>query len=227
MKDELCSGGSKVRVENTKNEGKSSFLDRFIDGFISALKISGNSDLFLGIFIILEGFCLIFAPSLFMVCIIIGTLIGFTYIIELFFDIVRGRLKVRSLLQQICIILILIVAGIFLILMAFDSKLVLNVDRIAVCVTTIVDGVKNLIDINKLEKHLLPRVIFAILSLVYINYGVIYAFLGGDSTSFFGTVMHGVVFIFLGVTDLWFYSHVSKTRRLSKPSGTDNKCKNA
>ena len=216
MKDDTKSKVSKEQV---------SFFDRFIDGFINALKISGSSDLFLGIFIIIEGLCLIFAPSLFVVCIVIGTLIGFTYVIELFFDIVRGRLKVRSLLQQICIILILIVAGIFLVLMAFDPKLVLNVDRIAVCVTTIVDGVKNLVDINKLEKHILPRVIFATLSLVYINYGIVYAFLGGDSTSFFGTVMHGVVFIFLGVTDLWFYNHVSKTRRLSEPSGAENKCK--
>ena len=199
-----------------------SFLGRFLDGFVNSLKISGNSDLFLGIFIILEGLCLIFTPSLFTICIVIGTIIGFTWLIELVVDIIRGRQKVRSLLQQILIILILLIAGFFLVLMLLDGRLALNVDRIAVCVTTIIDGVKNLIDTNKYEKRLLPRILFSILSLVYINYGLIYSFMGGDGlTSFFTTSMHGVVFILLGLTDLWFYYFVTKTRRLPK-TPTDN-----
>lgn len=110
--------------------------------------------------------------------------------------------------------------------MMFDSRLELNVDRIAVCVTTILDGAKNLNDTNKYEKRILSRILFTILSLVYINYGIVYAFLGGDITSFFSTIIHGVVFISLGLTDLWFYFHVSKkTRRLPDPSD-DKKEKN-
>ena len=203
------------KAQKTKNNP--SFFDRFLDGFVNSLKISGSSDLFLGIFVILEGLCLIFTPSLFTICIVIGAIIGFTWLIELIVDIIRGRKKVRSLLQQILIILILLIAGFFLILMLLDNKLVLNVDRIAVCTTTIIDGIKNLIDINKYEKRLLPRILFSILSLVYINYGLIYSFMGGDGlTSFFTTGMHGVVFIFLGLTDVWFYYFVTKTRRLPK-----------
>ena len=197
----------------------SNLLVRFLNGFVDSLKLSGNSDLFLGIFIILEGLCLIFAPSLFSICIIIGTVMGFTWLIELVVDILQGQKKVRSLLQQILIILILIIAGIFLILMSIDSRLALNVDRIAVCVTTIIDGVKNFLDANKYEKRILPRIFFSILSLVYINYGLVYLFIGGDGmTSFFTTGMHGFVFISLGLTDLWFYFFVSKTRRLPDKS---------
>ena len=200
--------------KGSRTENNPSFFDRFLDGFVDSLKISGSSDLFLGIFVILEGLCLIFAPSLFIVCIIIGTIIGFTWLIELIVDIIRGRKKVRSLLQQILIILILLIAGFFLILMSIDNNLMLNVDRIAVCATTIIDGIKNLIDANRYGKRLFPRIFFSILSLIYINYGVIYLFIGGGNpTSFFTTWMHGIVFIFLGLTDLWFYYFVSKTRR--------------
>ena len=209
--------------KKAKTKKDSSLFDRFLDGFVNSLKISGSSDLFLGIFIILEGLCLLFVPSIFPVCIVIGTIIGFTWLIELIVDIIRGRQKVRSLLQQILIILILIIAGFFLILMLLDDKLVLNVDRIAVCATTIIDGIRNLIDINKYEKRLLPRILFSVLSLVYINYGLIYSFMGGDGlTSFFTTGMHGVVFILLGLTDLWFYYFVTKNRRLPKPSADNN-----
>ena len=212
-------------TKNSKTKKEPSLFERFLDGFVNSLKISGSSDLFLGIFVILEGLCLIFAPSLFVICIVIGAMIGFTWLIELVVDIIRGRKKVRSLLQQILIILILLVAGFFLILMLIDERLVLNVDRIAVCSTTIIDGIKNLIDINKNEKRILPRIIFSILSLVYVNYGLIYSFMGGDGmTSFFTTGMHGVVFIFLGATDLWIYFFVTKTRRLPEPS--DSKAKN-
>ena len=118
----------------------------------------------------------------------------------------------------------IIAFGLFLILMQIDSRLALNVDRITVCATTIIDGIKNLIDTNKYEKRLLPRILFSILSLVYINYGLIYSFMGGDGlTSFFTTTMHGVVFIFLGITDLWFYYFVTKTRRLSKTPSSNHK----
>ena len=209
------------KTQKTKNNPN--LFDRFLDGFVNALKISVNSDLFLGVFIILEGLCLLFAPSLFVICIVIGTMIGFAWLIELIVDIIRGRQKVRSLLQQILIILILLIAGVFLILMLLDSRLALNVDRIAVCTTTIIDGIKNFIDINKYEKRPLPRILFSILSLVYINYGLIYSFMGGDGlTSFFTTSMHGVVFILLGITDLWFYYFVTKTRRLPKASTNKN-----
>ena len=167
---------------------------------------------------------MIFVPSLFSICIIVGTVIGFTWLIKLIVGILQGRKKVRSLLQQILIILILIIAGVFLILMLIDGRLALNVDRIAVCVTTIIDGVKNFLDANKYGKQILPRVFFNILNLVYINYGLVYLFIGGDGmTSFFTTGMHGLVFISLGLTDLWFYFFVSKTRRLPDKSSNSSK----
>lgn len=213
---------SKKNSKTPKN-----FFERFMDGFISALIISGNSDLFLGIFIVLEGICLILVPSLFSICIIIGTVIGFTWLIELVFDIISGRKKIRNAIQQICIILIMIVAGFFLVLMLIDQRLVLNVDRIAVCVTTIVDGFRNLIDAIKSKESTSSKILIGLLCLVYINYGLVYAFLGGDGmTSFFTTGMHGVVFIFLGLTDLWFYFFVTKTRRLPKLAETSKKKKN-
>jgi hypothetical protein len=208
-------------VSKTAKKGKASTkenttrFDRFIDGFIDALKISCNSDLFLGIFIIIEGLCLLIAPSFFSVCVVIGTVIGFTWLIELAFDIIRGRKKVQSVLQQFCLVFILLIAGFAGILMLLDERLMLNVDRIAVCVTTIIDGFRNLIDINKSGKRFLPLLVFGLLNLVYINYGLIYLFIGGDGlSSFFTTGMHGVVFIFMGLTDLWFYFGVSKTRRI-------------
>ena len=102
--------------------------------------------------------------------------------------------------------------------MLLGSRLMLNVDRIAVCTTMIIDGVKNLIDANKYEKRIIPRIILSILSLIYINYGLIYSFMGGDGlTSFLTTGMHGVVFIFMGITDLWFYYFVTKARRIKPP----------
>ena len=216
----MANQSKNTRKNKSRNASKTkkNFLYRFLDGFVNALKLSGNSDLFLGVFIILEGLCLIFAPSLFPVFIIIGTVIGFTWLIELVVDIITGRQRIRSILQHICILLILLISGCFAILLLFDSRLMISVDRIAVTTTTIIDGFRNMNDIYKFEKRSLPRFIVTLLCLVYINYGLAYAFLGGDGlTSFFTTTMHGVVFIFLGLTDLWFYFFVTKTRRVSKP----------
>ena len=197
-----------------------------MNGFMSALKISENSDLFLGIFIILEGICLIFNPSLFPICIIIGTVIGFAWLIELIYDIIKGKKRVRSLLQQMCILIVLLVSGFFLVLMLIDSRLSLNIDRIAVCSTTIIDGVRSLIDAIRYEKRIVPKIIICVLCLVYINYGLVYSFMGGDGlTSFFTTGMHGVVFICLGLTDIWFYYLLPFNRRLPKSDKNRDKKK--
>lgn len=110
--------------------------------------------------------------------------------------------------------LILLISGVVAILLLIDSRLMLNVDRIAVTTTTIIDGIRNMNGIYKFEKRSLPRFIVTLLCLVYINYGLAYIFLGGDGlTSFFTTTMHGVVFIFLGLTDLWFCFFVTKSGR--------------
>ena len=93
----MANQSKNTRKNKSRNASKTkkNFLYRFLDGFVNALKLSGNSDLFLGVFIILEGLCLIFAPSLFPVFIIIGTVIGFTWLIELVVDIITGRQKLN------------------------------------------------------------------------------------------------------------------------------------
>ena len=184
------------------NSGK---LDRFIDGFISVLKIAGSSDLFLGIFVVLEGFSLIFVRELFPAFVVLSIMIAFAFAIEWFFDIIRHRRTVWSVLQQICITLILAALITYCLLMIFDDLFRLNIDRVLVCATTIADGIKNLVHTIKVERRLVPRIIFILLSLVYINYGLVYCFLGGGEISLFDTVMHGIVFIFCGLTNIWLY----------------------
>ena len=202
----------KPSVKTVRNDKKYPRLNRVIDNLISALKIAGNSDLFLGIFIILEGLSLIFIPAIFPIFIALSILIAFAFAIELFFDLARHKRTIRSVLQQICITLILATLILYCFLMVFDDIFRLNVDRILVCATTIADGIKNLIKTIKIEKQPTPRTIFILLSLVYINYGAVYCFLGGE-TNFFTTTMHGVVFIFCGLTDIWIYLRNPKNKR--------------
>ena len=187
-------------------------LNRFIDGFIRALKVAGSSDLFLGIFIILEGLSLMIAPGIFPVLIVLSVLIAFAFAIEWFFDIFRLKRTVWSVLQQICILLIVLALCFFGFLMLFDGHFRFNADRILVCSTTIADGIKNLIHTIKVEKKLLPRIILILLNLVYINYGAVYLFVGGDPTSFYNTTMHGVVFMFCGFTNIWLYCRDPKNK---------------
>ena len=205
----------KDEVQKKDNPSK---VDRFIDGFIRALKIAGGSDLFLGIFVVIEGFSLIFVPALFPACIALSIIIAFTFAIEWFFDIIRHRRTVWSVLQQICIVLILIALIVYCFLMIFDDLFRLNIDRVLVSATTIGDGLKNLIHAVKVEKRIIPRIICILLSLVYINYGIIYCFLGGE-VNFFTTIMHGVVFIFCGLTNVWLYYRDPKNKdSIKKPS---------
>ena len=176
-----------------------------MDSFIRVLKIVGNSDFFLGLFLIVEGLCLILAQALFPVCVVISILIAFTFAIEWFFDIIRHRRNVWSVLQQICILIILILLIVYCFLMIFDERFNNEVIRVIVSATTIADGIKNLIRTIKDEKAIVPRVIFIILNAVCINYGIVFIFLGGAMTNFFTTTMHGVVFIYCGLTDLWLF----------------------
>ena len=192
------------KSDNSKNKSESSWLDRFIDGFIRALKVAGSSDLFLGIFVILEGLSLIFVPVLFPVFIVLSIMVAFAFAIEWFFDIIRHRRTVWSTLQQICIVAILAALIVYAFLMIFDDLFRLNADRVLVAATTIADGIKNLVHTIKIEKRFWPRLFLILLNLVYINYGVIYCFLGGE-VNFFTTTMHGIVFTFCGFTNVWLH----------------------
>ena len=197
---------------------KTQKVNRFIDGFIAALKKAGDSDLFFGIFLILEGLSLMIAPPIFVVFVVISILIVFAFAIEIFFDIIRHRRTVQSKIQQICFIAILIVLAIYGILMLIDGKFRLNVDRLIVCGTTIADGIKNLIHSVKIEKRLIPRIIMIIMCLICINYGVVYLFLGGTDAITFTTTMHGVIFIFCGIINLWLFQQDPLKKRLEKSS---------
>ena len=61
---------------------KTQKVNRFIDGFIAALKKAGDSDLFFGIFLILEGLSLMIAPPIFVVFVVISILIVFAFAID-------------------------------------------------------------------------------------------------------------------------------------------------
>ena len=191
--------------DSPKQKNNPSKLDKFIDGAIAAFKIAGSSDLFLGIFLILEGISLAYVRALFPVFVVLSIIIAFAFAIEWFFDIIRHRRTVWSVLQQICITLILVALAVYCFLMIFDDLFRLNVDRVLVCATTIADGIKNLIHTIKVEKSLVPRIFFIILSIMYINYGVAYCLMGGGEISIFNTLMHGAVFTFCGATNIWLY----------------------
>ena len=196
-----------------KQSSKKDKVNKFIDGFIKALKIAGSSDLFLGIFIILEGICLIALPALFPVCIVISIMVSFAFAIECFFDLARKKRSIKSKLQQACILIIIIALAIYCVLLIFDDLFRMNMDRVLVCATTIIDGIKNLIHTIKVEKKPLPKILFSILSLIYVNYGVVYLFLGGNPTTSFSTVLHGIVFLFCGATNIWLYYRDPKNKQ--------------
>lgn len=199
------SGDSKKKSNPTK-------LDKFIDGAISAFKTAGSSGLFLGVFLILEGISLAYVRALFPIFVVMSIIIAFAFAIEWFFDIIRHRRTVWSVLQQICIVLILAALAVYCFLMIFDDYFRLNVDRVLVCATTIADGTKNLVHTIKVEKNILPRIVFIALSVMYINYGLSYLLLGGGEISLFNTVMHGFVFVLCGITDIWLYYRDPKNK---------------
>ena len=194
---------------------KNRTLDKIIDGIILALKVVGSNDLFFGIFLILEGLCAMFFWDFFPVFVALSVVIIFSFAIEWFFDIIRHRRTVWSVLQQICITLILAALIFFCFLMLFDDKFRIEFDRIIICITTIVDGIKKLQHTIKVEKNPLPRTIFIILSLIVINYGIVYGVLSGAVVNIFTTTMHGVVFIICGVIDIWFYMRAQNNKKFN------------
>lgn len=192
-------------------------MDKFIDGAISVLKKAGASDLFLGIFVVVEGFVLIFARDFFPILIILSIGMAFAFAIEWFVNVIRQRKRTfECIVQQIFIIIILIALIVYCCLMIFDSNFRLNVDRVLVCTTTIADGIKNLFRTIKVEKQPKPRKIFVTFSALYISYGVAYFFLGGGDANFFNTTMHGVVFILCGLTNIWLVYRGHKNKKLVK-----------
>ena len=188
-------------------------LAKLLDLLVLALKIAGESDLFLGIFVVLEGFSLIFAPSLFPIFIVLSILIAFACTIEWFLKVIRNHdHSLWNNLQHILVVIILIALIIYCALLIFDDLFRLNVDRVSVCVTTVADGLKNLIRTLKYEKRRKPRLLLIIFSLIYINYGITYIFLGGE-TNVFTTTMHGYVFIFCGLTNIWLALGTGKPKK--------------
>ena len=193
-------------------------MDKFIDGVISVLKKAGASDLFLGIFVVAEGFVLIFARDFFPIMIILSICMAFAFVIEWLVDVIRQhRHTTWNIFQRILAILALIALAVYCGLMIFNDQFRLNVDRVLVCATTVMDGVKNLFHTIKIEKQPKPRKIFITFSAMYIAYGVAYGFLGGGDVNFFNTTMHGVVFILCGLTNIWLvYRGYRSKKRMKK-----------
>ncbi len=192
-------------------------MNRAIDVIISILKKAGASDLFLGIFVVMEGLILIFARDLFPICVVFSIGIAFAFVIEWFVNVLRGKRNFWNVIQRILIIILLIALTIYCIYMITDSNFRLNVDRVLVAATTIADGLKNLVHTIKIEKEEKPRRVFVFFSVLYVVYGVAYFFFCGE-INFFTTTMHGVVFILCGLTNMWlvYRGYESKKQRKAR-----------
>ena len=202
----------KKTIKDTLTKKRASKLDKIIDETIYILKVAGSSDLFLGIFFILEGISLIAFPAFFPVLIVLSILIAFAWAIEWFFKVVRHRRTFLNILQRILIVIILAALAFYCFLLIFDDFFRINMDRVLVCTTTVADGIKNLINTLKMEDRTAPRTTLTVFSAAYICYGIAYLFFGGSDATFFTTTMHGIVFIFCGLTNVWL-SSISPIRK--------------
>ncbi len=180
-------------------------LDKIIDGIILALKVVGGNSLFFGIFLILEGLSLIFAPSIFPIFVVLSIMIAFAFAIEWFFNVLRSPRTVWNIIQRIFIIILIIALLVYCGFMIFDELFRFNVDRVIVCATTIIDGTKNLLHVSKTEHQPTLRKVFSAFCIICISYGAIYGIVGGAEANIFTTTLHGIVFIFCGLTDIWLF----------------------
>lgn len=180
--------------------------DKLIDGSIKVLKLIGSNSMFFGIFLIAEGISLIFAPTLFPVFIALSILIAYAFALEWFVNVIRGEKSLWNVIQRAVIFLLIIALIIYCGFLIFNADFRIGVDRVIVCATTILDGTKNLIHSIRTEsRHLTLRKAFIGASSICILYGIIYGIVGGAEANIFTTTVHGVVFIFCGLTNLWLY----------------------
>lgn len=185
--------------------------DAIIDNIIKALKIIGRNDALFGTFLIAEGLSLIFAMWLFPVFVTLSILIAYAFALEWFFGVIRGERTTWNIVQRILIIIIIIALLIYCGFIIFDERFRVGVDRVIVSVTTVLDGGSNLIQSLKLEKGKKSRTVLAIASGLCVLYGIVYGIVGGAEANFFTTTIHGIVFIFLGATDIWLYFIARRT----------------
>ena len=179
--------------------------DKIIDSSISALKVVGKNDLFFGLFLILEGLSLLFVQWLFPLFIALSILIAYAFALEWLVNVMRHDYTIWNVIERILIVWILIGLLIYCGFMIFNADFRINVDRVIVCATTVIDGIKNLFQVLKIEKRRGWRNMFMIFSLLCITYGIVYGILGGAEANIFTTTMHGIVFIFCGAPDIWIY----------------------
>ena len=193
-------------------------MNRIIDAIIAALKKAGASDLFLGVFVVIEGLILLFARDVFPICVVLSIGIAFAFAIEWFVNVLRGEKSFWNVVQRIIIIILLIALVVYCFMMFTDEKFRLNVDRVLVAATTIADGLKNLVHTIQVEKEPRPRKIFITFSILYIVYGAAYFLLANGDINFFNTTMHGVVFILCGLTNMWlvYRGYESKKQRKAR-----------
>ncbi|MBQ9029553.1 hypothetical protein IJ114_02165 [Candidatus Saccharibacteria bacterium] len=185
--------------------------DVIIDNAIKALKTIGHNDALFGTFLIAEGLSLIFAMWLFPVFVTLSILIAYAFALEWFFGVIRGERTTWNIVQRILIIIIIIALLIYCGFIIFDERFRVGVDRVIVSITTILDGGSNLIQSLKLEEGKKSRTILAVASGLCVLYGIIYGIVGGAEANFFTTTIHGIVFIFLGATDIWLYFIARRT----------------
>ena len=188
--------------------------DKIIDGSIKVLKIIGRNGLFFGLFLVLEGLSLIFKREWFPFFIAVSILIAYAFAIEWFFDVLRAERSFWITVQRILIVVLIIALLIYCGFMIFNADFRITVDRVIVCATTTLDGMKNLVRVMKSEYNPTLRKIFIAFSLVCVVYGIIYGILGGAEANLFTTTLHGIVFIFCGLTDIWLFVREKQQEKL-------------
>ncbi|MBQ9016930.1 hypothetical protein IJ103_01620 [Candidatus Saccharibacteria bacterium] len=179
--------------------------DKVIDQTIKILKTIGRNNLLFGTFLIAEGLSLIFARAVFPVFVTLSILIAYAFALEWLVGVLRGERTFWNICQRVIIIIILIALLIYCGFIIFDESFRINVDRVIVSLTTIVDGTTNLLQSVKIEKRQAFRRILVGFSAACIIYGVIYGIVGGAEANIFTTTLHGIVFILCGFTNLWLY----------------------
>lgn len=188
---------------------------RVIDETISTLKVVGQSDLYFGIFLILEGLSLIYLPGVFPIFVVLSILIAYAFAFEWFFSVIRAEKSFWNVAQRFIIIILLITLAIYCFHMIFNEDFRSNVDRVLVAATTIADSIKNLVHIRKIEEKEVPRKIFTVFSALCMLYGAAYGILGVREANLFTTTMHGMVFILLGLCDIWYFIRIYQQTRSS------------
>ncbi|MBQ8991868.1 hypothetical protein IJ090_00300, partial [Candidatus Saccharibacteria bacterium] len=148
--------------------------DKAIDRTIKILKTIGRNNLLFGTFLIAEGLSLIFARAVFPVFVTLSILIAYAFALEWLVGVLRGERTFWNVFQRVLIVIILIALLIYCGFIIFDENFRVNVDRVIVSFTTVIDGATNLIQSTKIEKRRTFRRILVGASAACILYGIIY-----------------------------------------------------